>query len=185
MEVRKFIATTIRGYLNKQQILKENINNVDTILDKITKNGQQSLTHDERTYLKQYNNNNINSDLEKWLFSEDDTTFDLDGNKLLFDEFDDDEDILYNHNKLKRIISKHLNKKPFTNNSDWGSGYVWDIKSDDNFIGTFLYLGDDELVLLKRTLRVDEYEDNIIKNITNSRELYRVFVSLKNKTKRI
>jgi hypothetical protein len=179
MELKKFITTTIREYLNEQQILNENINNVDQILDKINKHGQRNVSQDERTYLKQYNNNNINSDLEKWLFSDDENTFDSNGNKLLFDEFTDDEDILYNPKKLKRIITKHLNKKPFTNNADWGGGYIWNIKTDDNFVGTFLYLGDDELVVIKRTLIGDEYDDKEIKNITNSRELYSFLLSLK------
>ena len=179
MELRKFIQTTIREYLNEQQMLTENINNVDQILDKINKHGQRNLTPDERTYLNQYNNNSINKDLEKWIFSDDENTFDSDGNKLLFDEFTDDEDILYNHEKLKRVITKHLNKKPFTNNADWGGGYIWNIKKVDNFVGIFLYLGDDELVVIKRTLIGDEYDDEEIKNITNSIELYNFLLSLK------
>jgi len=179
MKLRKFIATTIRQHFNEQQILKENVNNVDQILDKINKKGQRSLTFDERQYLKQYNNKNIDSNLEKWLFSNDENTFDINDKKLLFDEFEDDEDIFYNQNKLKRIISKHLNKLPFVNNADWGGDYVWNIKSDNNFIGTFLCLGDDDLIVLERTLAGDEYSDKVIKNITNSKELYNFFLSLK------
>ena len=180
MELRKFIATTIREELNEQRrILKESINNVNQILDKISKHGQRSLTQDERIYLNQYNNKNINKDLEKWIFSDDENTFDSNGDKLLFDEFTDDEDIFYNYEKFKRIITKHLNKKPFTNNADWGGGYVWNIESVNNFVGTFLYLGDNELVVLKRTLIDEEYNDEVIKNITNSRELYSFFLFLK------
>lgn len=172
VKLRNFIATTIRQYLN------ENINNVNQILDKIRKYGQQDLTQDERVYLNQYNNN-IDKDLEEWLFSDDENTFDLDGNKLLFDEFTDDEDILYNRKKIIRVITKHLKKNPFRNNADWGGGYVWNLKTNNNFVGTFLYLGDDELVIIKRQMNDDEYEDEEIKNITNSRELYNFFLSLK------
>jgi hypothetical protein len=57
-----------------------------------------------------------------------------------------------------------------------------DRKSHDDFIGTFLYLGDDELVVIKRTLVGDKYNDEELKYITNSRELYNFFLSLhKNK----
>jgi len=80
--------------------------------------------------------------------------------------------------KLKRVISNHLDKKPFTNNADWGGGYVWNLKKDDDFTGTFLYLGDDELVVIKRRLVDDEYYDQELKSITNSRELYKFLLSL-------
>ena len=181
MKFRKPVIASLKEYLKEQNNINENINNIDHILDKVNKEGKFSLTYDERTYLKQYSNNNINTELEKWLFSEDDETFDLRGNKLLFDEFEPDEDILYNHDKLKRVISNSLDKSSFTNNSDWGGGHVWNINSDDNFIGTFLFLGDDELVVLKRTLVGDEYKDETLKDITNTRELYSCLLSLKNK----
>lgn len=168
----KFIKTTIREFLN------ENINNIDKILDKMNKHGQRNLTFDERTYLKQYSDKNIDVNLEKWLFSDDENTFDLDGNKLLFDEFDDDEDIFYNYNKLKRVISKHLNKEPFTNNADWGGSYVWNI-NNNKITGIFLYLGDDELSVIERSIIDDEYNDEVIETITNSRELYRFLLSIK------
>lgn len=177
MELRKFIATTIREFLNEDRIF-EDVNNVDKILDKISKHGRENLTSDERLYLKQYNNKNINNDFERWLFSDDESTFDLDGYKLLFAEFTDNEDIFYNDEKLKRIISKHLNKKPFRNNSDWGGGYVWNIETNNNFIGTFLYLGDNELIIINRRLDNDEYKDKVIDEITNSSELYRFFLSI-------
>jgi len=175
----RFITNTMHKYLSKQKILIENINNIDQLLDKINKHGQKSLTQDEKLYLNQYNNNNIDKDLEKWIFSDGRNTFDSRGNKLLFDEFEDDEDILYNYEKLKRVISKHLNKKPFTNNADWGSAYVWNTQTNNNFVGTFLYLGDDELVVIKRTLVDDEYDDVELKNITNSKELYTFLLTLK------
>lgn len=178
MSLRKFIATNIPEYLDNQKMLNENVNNINTILDKINKHGQRNLTYDERTYLKQYNDNDIDPGLEKWLFSNDEDTFDINGNKLLYDTFEEDEDILYNQDKLKRVITKHLNKKPFTNNADWAGGYVWNIESDSDFTGTFLYLGDDELVLLKRTLDGDEYKDEEIKDITTTNELYKVIASI-------
>ena len=171
MKLRKLIENTIKEFLN------ENEDNINKILDKINRDGKQSLTPDERTYLEQYSDGDINPDLAEWLFSDNYNTFDADSNKLLFDEFDEDEDILANTSKLKRIISKHLKKKPFTNNADWGDGYVWNLKTNDNFTGTFLYLGDDELVVIKRKLIDDEYDDEEMKNITNSRELYKFLLS--------
>lgn len=167
MKLRKLIETTIKDFVN------ENEENVNKILDKVNQDGRESLTPDEKTYLEQYSDNDIDSDLEEWLFSDDDNTFDSDGNKLSFDEFEDGDDIFYNTSKLKRVISNHLDKNPFSNNADWGGGYVWNLKKDDDFTGTFLYLGDDELVVLKRRLVGDEYNDEELKYITNSRELYK------------
>lgn len=172
MKLRKLIETTIKDFVN------ENEENVNKILDKVSQDGKESLTPDEKTYLKQYSDNNVNPELEEWLFSDDDNTFDLDGNKLLFDEFEEDDDIFYNTSKLKRVISNHIDKKPFTNDADWGGGYVWNLKKDDDFTGTFLYLGDDELVVLKRRLVGDEYNDEEIKYITNNRELYKFLLYL-------
>jgi hypothetical protein len=172
MKLRKIISTAIRDFIN------ENRENVDQLLDKINKDGKQSLTYDERTYLKQFGEDNIDPGLEEWIFGDDDSTYDADGNKLFYDEYTGDEDIFGNDKKLKRVISKHLGKDPFTNNADWGGGYVWNLKNNDDFIGTFLYLGDDELVVIKRTLVGDKYNDEELKYITNSRELYNFFLSL-------
>jgi hypothetical protein len=164
---------TIKKYLT------ENINYIDVLLDKINKSGKESLSADENLYLKQYNNQNIDRNLEKWIFSNDELTFDDNDNKLLYDEFEDDEDIFYNENKLIRIISKHLNKKPFTNNADWGGAFVWKIQGNDNFSGIFLVLDDNELIVIKRTTIDDQYDDEIMKNIYNSKDLYRFFLTLK------
>jgi hypothetical protein len=179
MKLRKLIETTIKEFLN------ENKENVDLLLDKINMHGKQSLTFDERTYLKQFNDNNINPELEEWIFSDDESTFDLAEHKLLFDEFEEDDDIFYNKSKLKRVITKHLGKKPFTNNADWNGGYAWNLKTNENFTGTFLYLGDDELIVIVREIDVDgsiiENDEEIIDDITNSRELYNFFLSLRSK----
>jgi hypothetical protein len=166
MKLRKIIESTIKEFLN------ENKENVDLLLDKINMHGKQSLTYDERTYLKQFGEDNIDPSLEEWIFGDDDRTYDGDGNKLFYDEYTGDEDIFSNDEKLKRVISKHLDKDPFTNNADWGGGYVWRLKSKDEFVGTFLYLGDNELVVLKRTLDGDRYNDEEIKYIDDSRGLY-------------
>jgi hypothetical protein len=166
MKLERFIRKTVRQFLN------ENTKLVDEILDKINRNGKESLSADEKDYLKQYSDSNVNEELEEWLLSDDENTFSKKGEKLLYDEFEDDEDIFRNQEKLKRIITKHLNKKPFTNNSDWGGALVWNVKSNSNFEGEFFYLGDDELILLKRKLVDDEYEDEVIKDITTSKELY-------------
>jgi hypothetical protein len=166
MKLRKIIETTIKEFLN------ENEDNVNKILDKVYTDGRQSLTPDEKTYLKQFGEDNIDPGLEEWIFGDDDRTYDADGNKLFYDEYTGDEDIFSNDEKLKRVISKHLDKDPFTNNADWGGGYVWRLKGKDNFVGTFLYLGDDDLVVIKRTLDGDRYDDEEIKYIDDSRELY-------------
>lgn len=173
--MKKYLATTISEY----DKLNENIKIIDNILDKIGKDGKDSLSYDEREFLKQYKNGNINNDLEKWLLNNDDITFNDNGKKLLYDEFEEDEDIFYNREKLKKVISKHLNKKPFTNNADWGGDYVWNINSNSNFEGVFFYLGDDELCILKRTFIDDEYQDEIIKIITNTKELYNSLLTTK------
>lgn len=176
------LIETIHKYFSMQETpINENMDLIDSILDKISEKGQSDMSYDERIYLKQYKEGNINKDLEKWLLSDDELTFDMNGDKLLFDEFAEDEDILYNKEKLKRIITKHLNKNPFTNNADWGDGYVWNLKSTGNFEGVFLYLGDDELVVIDRVLVDDEYQDKLIKSIDNSTDLYKLIKSL-NKT---
>ncbi len=153
---------------------------VDKILDKINRLGVSNLSLDERIYLKQYNENEIDSNLESWLNSEEDHTYDNDEKKLLYDEFEDDEDIFYNYEKLNRVITKVLNKKPFTNNADWGGASVWNVKSNDIFTGLFIYLGDDDdLVLLKRNINEDEdYEDEVVNIITSTRELNSVFLKI-------
>lgn len=159
--------------------LKENSQLIDQILDKINKKGQRNLSSDERDFLSQYNSGRVNDELENWLLSNKESTFNSEGKKLLYDEFEEDEDIFYNEEKLKRVLSKHLGKKPFTNNADWGGGFSWNVKSNNNFIGVFYYLGDDELVVLNRESDEDGYEDEVLENITNTKELYRSLVKYK------
>lgn len=155
-------------------------NLVNKILDKINRLGLSNLSLDERIYLKQYNENEIDSNLESWLNSKEDHTYDNDEKKLLYDEFEDDEDIFYNYEKLNRVITKVLNKKPYTNNADWGGASVWNVKTNDNFTGVFIYLGDDDLVLLKRNINEDEeYEDEVINTVTNTNELNSMFLKIK------
>jgi hypothetical protein len=156
-------------------------NLVNKILDKINRLGLSNLSLDERNYLKQYNENEINYNLENWLNSEDDLTYDNDEKKLLYDEFEVNEDIFYNYEKLNRVITKVLNKKPYTNNADWGGANVWGVETNNNFIGLFVYLGDDnDLVLLKRNLNEDEeYEDEVINTVTNTNELNSMFLKIK------
>jgi hypothetical protein len=163
----------------KEQSFNKSDSLVDSILDKINKYGFENLTFDEKKYLNQYSKGYIDLDLKNWIESDKENTFDIDGNKLLYDEFDWDEDIFRNSNKLKRIISKSLGKKPFTNDPDWGGAYVWNIESDNNFEGTFFYLGDDELLILKRNTINDQYEDEVIYEITNPKNLYKALSKIK------
>lgn len=179
-----FIETTVKEFLAENRLLKEDTQLVDTLLDKMNTGGRDSLSSDERTYLRQHSSTNINKNLENWLLSDDESTFNDKGDKLLYDEFEEGEDILYNEDKLIRVISKQLRKAPYSDNASWGGGKVWNIgNSNDNFVGTFLYLGDDELVMLKRKLvDGDEYEDTDVKDIRTTRELYNVLLaSLRNK----
>jgi hypothetical protein len=172
--LRKYIRRIIKESFNNNEVL------INKILDKINKSGIHSLTYDERNYLNQFNNNNIDKNLEKWLLSDNDETFNYNNEKILYDLFEDDEDLFYNREKLIRVIIKHLNKKPFTNNADWGGAYVWSVDSEDDFLGKFIFLGDDELLFLKRELNEDEeYEDEIIEYITSPKELYMVLMNLK------
>lgn len=58
---------------------------------------------------------------------------------------------------MDKLLGKH-----FTNNADWGGAKVWLLKGENNFIGNFLYLGDDELLILKRTVHNDSYIDKVL-----------------------
>jgi hypothetical protein len=179
MELRELIASIIFEHLSAQ-VLSENTQLIDAILDKIHKSGQNSLSYDERKYLKQHNAGRVNPNLEQWLLDDNDLTFDDYGNKLLYDEFQEDEDIFHNHEKLKRVLTKHLGT-PTTNNADWGGGYAWPLKSNDGFSGTFFYLGDDELVMLNRERKGDHYRDETLSDITTTKELYDSLVQLTKK----
>jgi hypothetical protein len=77
------------------------------------------------------------------------------------------------------VLSRHLSATPFSNNSDWGGGNVWNVKTDNRYLGTFIYLGDEELVLLNRISNDDGYEDKVLKEITNPKELYDILLHLK------
>jgi hypothetical protein len=162
------------------KLLVENKSLVDSLLDKINRSGKSSLSSDEKMYLNQHSNDEVDKGLEKWLLSDDEDTFDDEGNKLQYDEFEFDENILVNKSKLKRIINKFLGKS-FTNNADWGGYLVWPI-GDNNFEGLFLVLGDDSVELLKRKLIDDEYEDDIIMSAINGREFYKIIMKIKNAT---
>ena len=60
MKLRKLIEATIKDFVN------ENEENANKILDKVSQNGKESLTPDEKTYLEQYSDNDIDSDLEEF-----------------------------------------------------------------------------------------------------------------------
>lgn len=161
---------------------KESMDNdlVDKILDKINKNGIQSLTIDEKTYLDQQKKGNIDKNLEDWLLDDTDETIDRKGNKILYNEFLYDEDLFWNTDKLIRIISDFLGKSYFTNNADWGGDYVWNIKNNDNYHGIFIFLGDNVLELIERKLDAnEEYDDTSLRTISKPSELYKLFKDIK------
>jgi hypothetical protein len=83
---------------------------VDNILDKINKDGMNSLTYDERTYLQQYNTDKIDSGLEEWLLDDENINYRT-NIKPQYYEFDEDDDIFEYRDKLMKIITKSLGKK--------------------------------------------------------------------------
>jgi len=153
---------------------------IDQILDRISKSGKQSLSIDELSYLNQYKKGEFDKGLEKWLLDNSDETFGDNGEKLLYNEFEDGENLFWNRNKLIRVISNFLGKAPFSNNADWGGAHTWNIKGDDYFIGKFIYIGDDDIIdVVERSLIEDEYEDDILRTIRTPQELYKLFLDIK------
>lgn len=168
---------------NQFKLLLENKSLVDSILDKINRDGISSLTSDEKNYLKQLKNDEVDKGLEKWLLDDSDNTFDDEGNKLQYDEFDDDEYLFNNKGKLKRIITNFLGE-PFTNNSDWSGYLVWAI-GDNELEGLFLIINnDDETVELidRKVIDDDDYDDDILMSAINGRQFYKIIMKIKNAT---
>ncbi len=156
-------------------------NLTNDLLDKINRNGLHSLTSDERRYL----DNPDNKDLEKWLLNDSEDTYfpsysEYEGKKLKYDEFELDEDVLFNREKSIRVINKivpkittKINTKSYS--ADW-YGRVWFLKQVSPNVGIYLHLGDDELDIVQRTIVDDEdVEDEILETITIGRELYHGF----------
>lgn len=169
-------------FLNENKDSSRTTELINTILDKIHKDGQSSLSNDERLYFQQYREGNIDKDLENWLLSTDDLSLDYNGKKVLYNEFEDDEDIMYNQGKLIKIISNSLNKKPFSTNADWSGYNVWNLKNNNNFVGTFLVIDvdDDKLLLLKRELDdEDNYIDKFVHEVKDSKELNKILMLAK------
>jgi hypothetical protein len=151
---------------------------MDEILDKINRAGIYSLSVDEATILQQNSTGQIDSNLLNWLNSDDEDTFDIDGKKLLYAEFLDDEDIFYNQNKLIRVISNTIGEpNKYNGSADWAGANVWTILGD-KFYGTFIYLNEDDLCLLTRFFNeVDEENvDTVIKSATDPKELYQLLM---------
>lgn len=175
----------MKHLLKYSDYIKENTTTLtNDLLDKINRDGINSLTQDERKYL-----DTQDSDLGRWLMSDDDRTFDYDdtsygyGKKLKYDEFEFDEDVLWNREKLIRVINKMLPKTkshPKSHGADW-YGKVWFLKEVSPNIGIYLHLGDDELEVIQRSTIIDEdeVEDEILETITTGRELYKIFNMVK------
>ncbi len=164
-----------------KQIIKEEFNNNDTLLnkllDKINKEGKSALTTDEHEYLKQYNNNNIDKALENWLLDDSEDTINPNTNeKLMFNEFDFDEEVFYIKSKLKRIIKNHFGNPTFSPGADF-DGYAWKTK----YKNVYLFLGDDNLYLIKRLYNEDgDVEDNdILETIISGKDFYKAVKKLK------
>jgi len=153
---------------------------INSILEKINTHGINALSYDERIFLNQNSSNTIDPNLENWLTCKDEVTFDSSSKKLLYNEFEEGEDIFENPKKLQRIISNLLNIKPFTNNSDWGGALVWSLKAGNNFTGYFIYLCDNELVLLYRIINEGKvYVDTTLLEVIDVVTLNKLFLKVK------
>jgi hypothetical protein len=71
MELRKFITTTIREYLNEQQILKDNLDlsNKDNVVDWLNKNAPESIFDDDGNIDWSYNDPMTGDDLETLIYT--------------------------------------------------------------------------------------------------------------------
>lgn len=88
-------------------------------------------------------------------------------NEFINEDFDDDidfedddeyVDFFDNHQKIYAELCKNFGKS-HGNDANWG-GSVWSILTKNNYEGIFIFLGDDDLVLLKREFD-EENEENI------------------------
>ena len=70
-DLKKFIATTIREYLNKQQILKENLDlsNRDNVIAWLDKNAPESIFDDEGNVDWRYTDPMTGDDLEMLIYT--------------------------------------------------------------------------------------------------------------------
>ena len=131
---------------------------VNSILDKINKKGKFSLSYDERRYLNMYKDGNIDKELENWLLYGDNT--DIDGNLILFDEFEvDEKDILFNDEKVIRILKKKFGKS-VGGTAEWADGFVFPL-GGNNFL---IYTDNLELEIVNRIYNeeLDEYDYKVI-----------------------
>jgi len=129
-----------------------------TILDRI------KLLEQESTRLK------LNeSDYDRWV-----NDFEGEDQYSLFDDRD----------KVVDTISKAMGKNPFSNNADWGSGRVWNLFNNDDFVGTFIYYGDeDEVAIINRTWDEadDNYEDEELATIKDQESFLKLIDDIKSK----
>ena len=125
MELRKFIKTTIREFLNEQ-------NSIDTILDKINKSGIDSLTPFEKEVLSKSNfDSSIEDDTIIWLNSNYSNLHTIKEKRKSFDkikeyivflnddmemefEYDVSEKKLYlSYEDIRKNLGKHFNEHIF------------------------------------------------------------------------
>ena len=64
------------------------------------------------------------------------------------------------HYALMDFLRENLGR-PFSNSADWGGAYVWPL-GGSNYVGEFLYYGDNELLVLKRELNEETYIDTVL-----------------------
>lgn len=96
-------------------------------------------------------------------------------NIKLFEDFDDEENDkndITNHSEVLKTVAEKLGR-PFSTNADWGGANVWLLQGPDNFKGTFIYQGDDEVVVLNRVFDEENEEnvDTVLKTFSSVDEL--------------
>lgn len=130
---------------------------LNIILDKINREGEDSLTFDERVFLKQHGEGSVNPELVDWLLDEDDS-YDNFGDKLQYYVFNRDE--LHPYQNIQRTVNIINYNMGFDgeehSDPDWGDSYVWLLKGNESS-GIFLFYDVEtpEIAIVKRTLDDD------------------------------
>jgi hypothetical protein len=96
------------------------------------------------------------------------------------DGFDADEGDSFGNNSFTFEYIKDRLGDPFTNNADWGGAYVWNLQGGNKFEGTFLFFGDDDIVVLQRSSDDEgDYSDNILMQVNSFEDLQTVITKYK------
>lgn len=100
------------------------------------------------------------------------------------EDIEDEEEFFDDHSKIKDELNSIFGKG-YGNDADW-AGVVWPILTKNDYEGIFIYLGDDdEILLLKRTFNKieEENDDEILFTATNREEFDELIKLAKDKDK--